>query len=325
MNVNSFDDVVSLLSSSRHDGTSRYWWRVKESGEVLYGKFDIPSPSKDVRFRVLLYASQSLTRAAQITDDEISSIEWVDPMKPPFVAPSPIPRIASEELHMVKHLTRSVEIVQYNGMHYIHKYMNYLSQPSSFEYEILHHQRVCGTSFVPRLCNVVTSHGKNRGLLLEFIDGDNLSELSGIVDRSTLYSITATILEAITDLEMRGYYPQDLKCANVVMRHSDKSLFVVDLGDGFSEGMHLQESVQAFGKGSIVAKHMLYTLGRTIWELWIDDVPPDDETKEAPNTLPPLIRTIINDCCRGVRFKTISEAKEAYFEKLLAVRSNNHE
>ena len=101
------------------------------------------------------------------------------------------------------------------------------------------------------------------------------------------------------------------------------SLFVVDLGDGFSEGMHLQEARRAFGEGSILAKHMLYTLGRTLWELWIDDIPPDDETKEAPDTLPPLIHTFVNDCCLGVRFKTIAEAREAYFERLLTDHINS--
>lgn len=181
----------------------------------------------------------------------------VDPMKPPSIAPSKIPHIASEELHMVKPLTRIVEFIQYNGVRYIHKYMNYLSQPSLFEYEIMHHRRVCGTGFVPRLCNIVTSHRKYRGLLLEFIDGEDLSEPSSIFDRSKLYSITAVVLEAIMDLEMHGCYPQDLNCANIVMRRYNDSLFIVDLGDSFSEGIRLQESVRAFGEGSMFAKHML--------------------------------------------------------------------
>ena len=138
-------------------------------------------------------------------------------MKPPFAAPSELPCIECEELHTVKPLAPGLEIIQYNGTYCIHKYMNYLSNPSSFEYEIMHHHRVCGSGFIPRLCNV-TSNGKNRGLLLEFIDGEILSEFSGTCNHSQLYSITGMILEAITDLEMRGYYPEDLKCANIVLR-----------------------------------------------------------------------------------------------------------
>jgi len=54
MTINSLGDVVNILSSRRHDGTSSYWWRIKVSGEVLYGHFDIPSPSNDQRLRVLV-------------------------------------------------------------------------------------------------------------------------------------------------------------------------------------------------------------------------------------------------------------------------------
>ena len=316
MKINSLDDAVNILSSSRHDGTSSYWWRVKASGEVLYGNFDILSPSRDQRLRVLLFASNCPSRAAQITDNEISSTGWVDPMKPPFVAPPDFPCIERERLQRVKRLTNSVEIVLYNGTHYAHKYMGYLSQPSSFESEIMRHRRVHGTRFVPTLFNVVTYEGKNRGLLTEFIDGENLVELSGKFDQSQLYVITARILEAIADLEMRGYYPQDLKCANIVRRHSDEAIFVVDLGDGFSEGMHLREAMKVPVKGSILAKHMLYTLGRTLWELWLDDIPPEEETKEAPDDFPSLIRSLVDNCCLSGRFKTVTEVKEAYWSDL---------
>jgi hypothetical protein len=313
MSIHSLDDVVNILSSSRYDGTSSYWWRVKASGEVLYGNFDIPSPTRDQRLRVLLFASNCHSRAAQIADNKISSAEWIDPMKPPFAAPPELPCIEREQLRTEKRLTNSVEIVLYNGTRYVHKYMDYLSQPSSFESEIMHHHRVHGSPFVPTLINVVTHEGKNRGLLTEFIDGENLVDLSSKFDQSQLYVITALILEAIADLEMRGYYPQDLKCANIVRRDRDGSIFIVDLGDGFSEGMHLREAVKV---RSILAKHMLYTLGRTLWELWIDDVPPDEETKEAPDSFPSLIRSLVNDCCLGGQFKTVAEVKETYWSAL---------
>jgi serine/threonine protein kinase len=314
--VVSYNDVTCLLSANMHDGTCMYWWRVKASGEVLYGKFDVRTPSQDLRLRVIISASQTPSRAAEVIGNNISSTEWVDPMKPPFIAPSELSSIDCKELRTVKRLTPSVDLVLRKGIQYIHKFMNYLSHPSSFENEIRHHQRVLGTRFVPRLCNVVTVNGKNRGLLLEFIDGDNLSDLASSLNHSQLYPITAAILEAISDFETRGYYPQDLKCANMVLRNSDRSLFVVDLGGGFSEGMHMREALQEFGKGSILPRHMLYTLGRTIWELWIDDIPPDDKMEEAPDDIPPLIRALINDCCRGVRFKTVTEAKDVYFQQL---------
>ena len=64
---------------------------------------------------------------------------------------------------------------------------------------------------------------------------------------------------------------------------------------------------------SILAKHMLYTLGRTLWELWIDDTPPIEETKEAPDSFPSLIRSLIDNCCLSGSFKTVTEVKEAYW------------
>jgi hypothetical protein len=97
--------------------------------------------------------------------------------------------------------------------------------------------------------------------------------------------------------------------------HSDESLFVVDLGDGFLEGMHLRKAVKVSARGSTLAKHMLYTLGRTLWGLWIDDFPPEEEAKEAPDTL--LIRALVDNCCLGSQFKTVIEVKEAYFSSLL--------
>src|SRR5436305_10039059 len=82
--VLSFDDVVSLLSSTRHDGTSRYWWRIKSSGQVLYGKFDVESPNKELRLHVMNFASATPSRAAELIRNEIISTKWVDVMKPPF-------------------------------------------------------------------------------------------------------------------------------------------------------------------------------------------------------------------------------------------------
>ena len=315
--VQSYDEVVNLLSSRKYDGTSQYWWRVKATGHVLYGKFDVQSPSRELRLRILIFASESPSRAAELVGDTVLQTEWVDPMKPPFESPSNLLHIDRKELQPVELFTRTVEVVRYNGTHYVHKFMGYLSQPSSFASEIKNHQRVLGSSFVPKLHGIVTHHGANRGLLLEFVDGKNLSDLSSSINASERYHITSLILAAIEDFERRGYYPQDLKCANIVLRDRDRALFIVDLGEGFSEGMYLKDALRASGHGSILAEHMLYTLGRTVWELWIDDVPPEDQSEKPPDSLPPLICSLITGCCKG-RFKTVQEVSDYYFEKLVA-------
>lgn len=316
--VQSLSDVTNVLSS-RHDGTCRYWWKVKSTGEVLYGKFDLRSPSPALQLRVLLFASQSPNRAAEVVCDEVSRTDWIDPMKAPFTAPAEYPCIERDQLQTVRPLTPNVDIVLFNGKKYVHKYMNVFSQPSSFECEIRNHQRVYGSRFVPELFNIVTCDRKNRGLLLEYIDGENLSQISSVLNEMQLYSMTASILDAITDFEMRGYYPQDLKCANIVSRNKDMSLFVVDLGTGFTEGMHLQEATRAFGGVSILPYQMVYTLGRTLWELWMDDIPPVDENEEAPGSLPVIIQKLVKECCLEKQFKSVAEVKEVYFSVLVAL------
>ena len=321
--VKSYEDVKSVLLSVEHQtGQSHYWWQIKRSERILYGKFDVRSPSRELQERVILFASQCLTQAAEVVSDQISSIEWVDPMKPPFTTPATLGLVSIErdELKVVTILSPTVHIVEYQGTRYIHKFMGYLSVTSSFECEIAHHQRVFGSQFVPKLFYIVTFRGRNRGLLLEFVDGNDLSSIAASQTQSQLYLITAKILEALEDLEKRAYYPQDLKCANIVVRNTDNAIFIVDLGGGFSEGMYLRTALRTFknGEGSILPSEMLYTLGRTVWELWIDDVPPEDEKAKAPNTLLPLIRSLVDECCGGIQFESVTEVKEHYHDRLLA-------
>lgn len=169
--IDSLNDVVALLSSSRHDGTSGFWWRVKASGEVLFGNFDNQSPSHDQRLRVLLFASNCPSRAARITNNLITSTEWILPMQPPFTVPLELNYIDQRQLRTVERLANNIEVVIYNGRRYIHNYMDYFSHPSSFEYEIMFHRRIHSTRLVPTLVSVVIYEGKNRGLLFEYLDG----------------------------------------------------------------------------------------------------------------------------------------------------------
>lgn len=310
--VTSLKDVTSLLSSTEK-GACKYWWRVKSTGAVLYGKFDIESPNPALQLRVASFASQIPSRAAECVGNRVSPTDWIDPMGPPFTAPIGYPCIDRGELEFVRRLTSTVDIVRFEGKTYVHKYMDFFSCASSFEFEIKNHHLVSGSRFVPKLWSIVRQDHHNRGLLLEFIDGANLSELSTNSDGMQLRSITASILELVADLETRGYYPQDLKCSNLVSRQRDRSLFVVDLGSGFTHGMHMRDATR---RSPILAEHMLYTLGRTVWELWLDDAPPDDEKEAAPARFPPLIRSLVDECCLRKPFRSVAEVRDAYVDKL---------
>ena len=77
----------------------------------------------------------------------------------------------------------------------------------------------------------------------------------------------------------------------------------------------MREALQGFGKGSILLRHMLYMLSRTIMGIVID-IPPDDKMEEALDDISPLICTLINDFCWDVWFKTVMEVKDAYSREL---------
>jgi hypothetical protein len=71
------------------------------------------------------------------------------------------------------------------------------------------------------------------------------------------------------DLEKHGYYPQDLKCSNLIL--DDGHLWVIDLGSGLTLGMYRLEAEKNILFGNVEARDMLYTIGKTVWQLWDDE------------------------------------------------------
>ena len=101
----------------------------------------------------------------------------------------------------------------------------------SFEAEIQNYSRISQSPFVPKLHYVVRHREENRGLLIEFIESSALDELELTVPEK--YSTTKSILEAVTDLEKRGYYPLDLNSSNP-LSDENRRLYVIDLEVGLS-------------------------------------------------------------------------------------------
>jgi hypothetical protein len=97
-------------------------------------------------------------------------------MPPPFTAPLGLSHIAREQLQRIKQLTNNIDIVLYRETYYLHKYMDYRSRPSWFEAEIMHYRRLHDTRLVRTIVSIVTHEGKNRGLLIEYIDDDPSNE-----------------------------------------------------------------------------------------------------------------------------------------------------
>ena len=127
------------------------------------------------------------------------------------------------------------------------------------------------------------------------------------------YTVVNLILDALNDLESRGYYPQDLKLPNILLSADKRSLYVIDLGAGLTEGMYRAESERAILQGKMQSKDMLYTFGRTVWDLY-DGNYPDELIVPVRGTLPPLIERLITECC-GIGLKQelrVVDVREIY-------------
>lgn len=108
------------------------------------------------------------------------------------------------------------------------------------------------------------------------------------------YAITRSILEAILDLEKYRYYPQDLKCSNIMLGENH-DLHIIDLGGGLTEGMYRLEAKDDILQGRIKPKDMLYTFGRTVWDLW-DPEFTGVEKRPQNGRLPTLIEEMVMEC-----------------------------
>lgn len=295
MTIATYDDVVCITSKYRC-GIDQWWWRVKDTEDILYATFESANPNRQVREQAVLAAYSSTTKGVAVTRVGINEIAWVSPLESAFNAPAYIPTVRRDELKVLRKIQRGVDVIEYKGSKYIHKYMTPSSTRLSFEVEIQNYERTSDSPFVPKLYNVVTQHGENRGLLIEFISSPVLAEVQ--LTKSDKYLATKLILDALTDLEKRGYYPQDLKCCNLLIDSENQKLDIIDLGCGLTPGMYRPEAENDILMGKMKSKDMLYTLGRTVWELWDDEYEYSTEQRvPIEGSLPPVIENIVKECC----------------------------
>lgn len=296
MTVTKYEDVVGITSRCRVRGLYQWWWTVRGTDDILYATFETRDPPRPVREQAVINAYSSPTRAVAVTSSGTNQIPWVSPFEPPFAAPSELPTIPRTDLSVVKRIDWGVDLVEWKGQKYIHKYMTVLSAFHSFETEIKNHSTLVLSIHIPKLISVVTHQGENRGLLIQFIDAPTIDDVPLTIAEK--YSMTRKILEAITDLEKHGYYPQDLKCSNLILdKHGH--LWVIDLGAGLTPGMYRPENERKVLRCEMEAWDMLYNLGRTVWELWDGEFPRDLRVP-TEGMLPPVIGELVRECCSEV-------------------------
>lgn len=324
-------EFESLKRNSQLNNTSYYWYRSRITGQEYCLHFDEHSPPAELIYDSLksVTLSNSKTNAIHIfRDGNIEECPWRAYMEPPFEA-SGFRTIDHTYLIVLKRIQSGVDVVQVQGdtAFYVHKYMTPYSSATSFNIEINNYSKVGNSPYVPDLVAIITNHNQNRGLLLSAIDGDDLSQLT--LTLSERWNITAKLLEALVHLEALSYFPQDLKPENIMLRHVDKSLVIIDLGDGRTEGYYRDRSSskriedrRMSPAGEFKPSESFYTIGRTLWALWSDD-PLCFNCDDPPNTIPPMIRDLIHHCCNTEQFNSVQELYEAYFDAVTNESDNN--
>lgn len=287
-------DVV-VLKSSHSSQTCRFWWKIKggTKDDVLYGIFRTAEPSPGLCIRAATQAATSRTKAVEISENgHITETTWVDPLGPPFEAPLYIHRLPRDELAVIQQIHPGVDIVEYGGTKYVHKYMAVRSHAAhSFEFEITNYEKTVGSPYLMKLHYIVTYKDVNRGLLFEYSSSKSLAHIR--LTPSEVYSIIVLLLDALCDLEARGYYPQDLKLANILLSDDKRILKIVDLGSGLTEGMYRPGSERSILRGKMTGRDMCYTFGKTVSQLFYDE---NDDVIPV-ESLPPLIRRMVAECC----------------------------
>ncbi|HEU0048970.1 MAG TPA: hypothetical protein VFQ43_15365 [Nitrososphaera sp.] len=206
-----------------------------------------------------------------------------------------------DELLDVKEITHNVKVVSFRGQQFVHKFITPGRYQNSFEMEVENYKKLAGAPGVPHLTAVVRKEGLVQGLLMSYIDGIDLWSAvyddAGMQDEQLLLDITFKLIRLAADLERRNFYHEDLKCTNIMRRHADGQLFFIDLGGGLTEGMYRHDRESVLYSQGPDATDALFTLGRTIWELWAADSPrkgaPLDRVRNG------TVRDIIRDCENG--------------------------
>jgi predicted Ser/Thr protein kinase len=176
-----------------------------------------------------------------------------------------------DELIELKTLKHNVHLVTYQGEKFVYKFMTQTCYQSSFETELAQYKKLAGAIGVPVLKAVVRKAGFVQGLLMSYIEGTNLRSLvqrGDILTDDDLLDITYRIIHLAAYLEQLRFYHEDLKCSNIVRRHVDSEVYFVDFGGGLTDGMYREERRNHISFNGPDPNDALFTLGRTVWELW---------------------------------------------------------
>lgn len=295
------------------NGRNEFWYTCAVRRILVYLCFERPCMSQDTIRFAMRYALENNLNAIKVL--QTNATRW----KTEFSACEMIPlhdgafnadyrTVDFTELTIISSLTPNIDIVEFEGTKYVHKFMRKGSFQSCWETEFQRYIQFQHCENVPSLIAVVKRDGMIRGLLISFIDGDNLGEVV-ITSETELLGITYQIISVAAGLEkVAGYYNSDLKCQNILRRRSDYAIYFVDFAGGFTDGFFPETSLDKLCRGEVDPKDGIYILGKTLWQLWTSTIP----VKELADSIPEPARSIIYDCCIGRKFNSIEDLQKAY-------------
>ena len=205
-------------------------------------------------------------------------------------------------------ITDNLHIVIYQNVQYVHKFMWRHSYQASFEKEVERYIRLKECDGVLQLKAVVKRNGVVQGLLIPYIEGEDLWA-AAIKSELELLNITYRIIEIAAGLENVGFYHEDLKCQNIVRRHSDGALYFIDFAGGLTDGFYREESFNELADGNVNAKEGLYILGKTLQQLWTKEHPKAGD--QLAEQVPEPARSIIHDCVKH-KVETIEKLRRKH-------------
>ena len=118
--------------------------------------------------------------------------------------------------------------------------MTYFCPAYSFEVELANYAKAAGSPHISKLYYVVMHKDADRGILIEWLPTESLNNVR--LTPSDKCAASACLLDALSDLETREYYPQDLKLPNILFSHDRRMVHIVDLGNGVTQSMYRVES-----------------------------------------------------------------------------------
>jgi hypothetical protein len=207
------------------------------------------------------------------------------------------------DLILERYLKDNVAVVRFQDERFVYKFMNTTCLQDTFETEERNYQKLAGVAGIPQLKAAVRKDGVVHGLLIPYIEGDDLWSVattsSGVDDHdSGLLNITYGIISLAAMLEkQRHFYHQDLKCSNIVRRTHDGELFFVDLAGGLTKGMYRPEREGHILRNGFDAADAVFSLGRTVWSLWNGRAPATAVSVDAVRD--DTVRDIVTDCEEG--------------------------